>query len=67
MDSDKVLVMKAGEALEFAHPHELLQIPDGHFTQMVMQTGSAMEANLRRVAKNDHETKLRNKRNSSYK
>lgn len=66
MDSDKVLVMKGGEAMEFAHPHELLQIPDGYFTKMVMQTGPAMEANLRKVAKNDYEMKMRNKRNSSY-
>lgn len=67
MDSDKVLVMRTGEAMEFAHPHELLQNPDGYFTKMVMQTGSAMEANLRRIAKNDYELKMNNKRNSSYK
>lgn len=66
MDSDKVLVMKAGEAMEFAHPHELLEISDGYFTKMVMQTGPAMEANLRKVAKNDYEMKMKNKRNSSY-
>lgn len=67
MDSDRVLVMRGGEAMEFAHPHELLQNPQGYFTKMVMQTGPAMEANLRKVAKNDYEKKMRNNRNSSSK
>lgn len=67
MDSDKVLVMSAGEAMEFAHPHELLQNSDGYFTKMVMQTGPAMEANLRRIAKNDYELKMNNKINFSHK
>lgn len=63
MDSDKVLVMNGGEAVEFGHPHILLQDPDGYFTKMVAQTGPAMEANLRRVAKNDFDMKLRNSKN----
>ncbi|XP_049951742.1 ATP-binding cassette sub-family C member 4-like [Schistocerca serialis cubense] len=51
MDSDKVLVMDSGRMVEYAHPHVLLQIPDGHFTKMVEQTGKSMEAQLRQVAK----------------
>lgn len=58
MDSDKVLVMDTGEAVEFAHPHELLKNPDGHFSKMVKETGPAMEASLRKVAKEDYEKKF---------
>ncbi|KAJ8980199.1 hypothetical protein NQ317_003764 [Molorchus minor] len=58
MDSDKVLVMDAGQAVEFNHPHLLLQKPDGYFMKMVKETGSTMEAILRKVAKGDYERKF---------
>ncbi|XP_025836971.1 probable multidrug resistance-associated protein lethal(2)03659 [Agrilus planipennis] len=57
MDSDKVLVMDAGEAVEFAHPHELLQKPDGHLTGLVKKTGKVMEASLRAVAEESFKRK----------
>nr|CAD7430331.1 unnamed protein product [Timema monikensis] len=50
MDSDKVLVMDAGTMVEFDHPRNLLSNPQGYFSQMVEQTGSAMETSLRKVA-----------------
>lgn len=50
MDSDKVLVMSAGEAVEFDVPHILLQNPNGHFTSMVKETGKNMENKLRDIA-----------------
>ena len=50
MDSDRVLVMNHGEAVEFDKPHELLQLNDGYFSQMVQQTGNAMAQHLRSVA-----------------
>lgn len=50
MDSDKVLVMGAGEALEFDVPYKLLQNPNGHFTSMVRETGKNMENKLREIA-----------------
>lgn len=50
MDSDKVLVMSAGEAVEFDVPHLLLQNPDGYFTGMVKETGATMESKLREIA-----------------
>lgn len=53
MDSDKVLVMDSGEAVEFGHPHELLKNSDGHFAKMVKETGTEMETMLRKVAKDD--------------
>lgn len=55
MDSDKVIVMDGGEAVEFAHPHELLQNADGYFTKMVQQTGKAMEEHLRSIAQESFE------------
>lgn len=50
MDSDQVLVMDAGQAVEFGPPHELLQNPDGYFTKMLKETGKNMESKLRKVA-----------------
>ncbi|KAJ8932364.1 hypothetical protein NQ314_014731 [Rhamnusium bicolor] len=58
MDSDKVLVMDAGRSVEFAHPHLLLQKPEGHFIKMVKQTGATMESILRKVAREDYKKKF---------
>lgn len=55
MDSDKVLVMDAGQAVEFNHPHILLQNPDGKFTSMVKETGANMEHRLRETAANAYQ------------
>ncbi|CAG9575824.1 unnamed protein product [Danaus chrysippus] len=49
-DSDRVIVMEAGEIMECGHPHELLQKDDGYFTRMVKQLGSASEQSLRELA-----------------
>ncbi|KAJ8963683.1 hypothetical protein NQ317_014996, partial [Molorchus minor] len=58
MDSDKVLVLEHGEAMEFAHPHLLLQNPKGYFTKMVKETGDAMESTLCKIALDDFESKF---------
>lgn len=50
MDSDKVLVMGSGQVLEFDHPHVLLQRTEGHFKEMVLQTGASMVDQLKNVA-----------------
>lgn len=50
MDCDKVLVMDAGQVLEFGHPHVLLQIADGTFRGMVVQTGPDMLEQLTKIA-----------------
>ncbi|CAG9854243.1 unnamed protein product [Phyllotreta striolata] len=50
MDSDKVLVMDAGRAVEFDHPHTLLQNESGIFYSLVQQTGKATAKNLIAVA-----------------
>lgn len=51
MDNDKVLVMDAGQVVEFAHPFELLQKSDGFFRRLVDQTGSATASALSLAAK----------------
>ncbi|XP_018564796.1 multidrug resistance-associated protein 4-like [Anoplophora glabripennis] len=58
MDYDRVLVMSSGQAVEFAHPHELLQKSSGYFLQMVQETGKAVEESLRKIAKKDFENKF---------
>ncbi|CAH1117973.1 unnamed protein product [Phaedon cochleariae] len=50
MDSDKVLVMHFGIMVEYDHPHNLLQLPEGHFHKMVLETGPAVYAQLKDVA-----------------
>ncbi|KAJ8929218.1 hypothetical protein NQ314_018097 [Rhamnusium bicolor] len=54
MDSDKVLVMDAGKAVEFDHPHKLLQDQNGVFYGLVMQTGKAMAENLIAIAEENY-------------
>lgn len=54
MDSDKVLVMDAGQAVEFDHPHVLLQ-KKGVFHSLVRQTGSVMAASLQAIAAENFE------------
>ncbi|XP_075236312.1 ATP-binding cassette sub-family C member 4-like [Lycorma delicatula] len=51
MDSDRVLVMDAGEAVEFDHPHILLQDINGYFYKLVQETGPAMAEQLAEIAK----------------
>ncbi|KAH8352145.1 hypothetical protein KR084_002249, partial [Drosophila pseudotakahashii] len=51
MDSDKVLVMDAGRAVEFGTPYELLTVADSKvFHGMVKQTGHATYEGLLKVA-----------------
>ncbi|XP_072396581.1 ATP-binding cassette subfamily C member 4-like [Diabrotica undecimpunctata] len=57
MDSDRVLVMDAGEAVEFDHPYTLLQNPNGYFSRMLKETGPAMEEMLKAVAEGDYNKK----------
>ncbi|KAI2474095.1 ATP binding cassette (ABC) transporter subfamily C member [Diabrotica virgifera virgifera] len=50
MDSDKVLVMDAGQAVEFEHPHILLKDYEGYFSRMLKETGTATEKALKKIA-----------------
>ena len=51
---DKVLVMGAGQVLEFDEPYKLLQNPNGFFYGMIRQTGPFNEAQLHNLAKDAH-------------
>lgn len=50
MDSDKVLVMNAGQAVEFDHPYRLLQNENGYFTKLLLETGDSMSQQLKEMA-----------------
>lgn len=54
MDSDRVLVMDAGQAVEFGTPHELLQLPLGIFHDMVQATGPTESERLIQIATQKH-------------
>lgn len=51
MDSDKVLVMDAGTMVEFDHPHNLLQNPNGVFSKMVTEAGKGTSDQLKKLAR----------------
>ncbi|CAG9833829.1 unnamed protein product [Diabrotica balteata] len=55
MDSDKVLVMDAGQISEFDHPHLLLQKKNGVFYNMVAETGRATAEQLRKIASDSYQ------------
>ncbi|GJQ86164.1 hypothetical protein Trydic_g13443 [Trypoxylus dichotomus] len=50
MDSNRIIVMDAGQVVECDHPHILLQNPNGYFTKLVKETGDAMFTSLKRIA-----------------
>lgn len=51
MDSDRVLVMDRGEAVEFDHPHLLLSNPNSHLNFLVGETSENMSKALYEMAK----------------
>lgn len=51
MDSDKVLVVDAGEIVEFGHPFELIQKADGYFKRLLNQINSSTATAIALVAK----------------
>ncbi|KYN44462.1 hypothetical protein ALC56_01160 [Trachymyrmex septentrionalis] len=58
MDSDRILVMDAGNAVEFDHPHVLLQKESGYLKSMVQETGTAMAEALAGVARNCYQNRV---------
>lgn len=50
IDMDRILVLDAGQVIEFDIPHLLLQNPKGHFHSMVQQTGKEFESMLHKMA-----------------
>lgn len=51
IDTDRVLIMDAGEGVEFDHAHNLLQNADSIFTKLVEETGFSSSRSLRDKAK----------------
>lgn len=50
IDSDMIMVLDAGQLVEFASPYDLLRKPDGVFTSLVEQTGKSMSKRLFHIA-----------------
>lgn len=57
MDSDRVLVIDGGEAVEFDHAHRLLGNPDGFLTKLVNETGFTTSRYLKDMARKNFERK----------
>ncbi|XP_065361821.1 probable multidrug resistance-associated protein lethal(2)03659 [Calliphora vicina] len=60
MDSDRVLVMDAGQAVEFDHPFLLLQKPKGFLRSLVDDTSSDAAAVLLQIAQESYKAKVPN-------
>ncbi|CAJ0569826.1 unnamed protein product, partial [Mesorhabditis spiculigera] len=54
MDSDRVMVLKDGRLIEFAHPYELLKKPHSQLSALVKETGRDTAAQLLEVARRSH-------------
>jgi len=52
-----IQVLDAGQICEFASPHLLLQIPDGHFNKMALQTGTSEYQQLVSIAEEAYRKK----------
>lgn len=59
VDSDRVLVMDAGQVVEFDHAHRLLQNTDGFLTKLVTETGSENAEHFREIAQINYKTKYK--------
>lgn len=59
MDSDRILVMDNGRAVEIGHPYNLLSQNSGYLKNLVGRTGPAMAAVLMDVAKGSYDKKFK--------
>lgn len=59
MDCDRVLVLDAGEVMEFDVPYTLLNDPNSHFYSMAQSTGKEMFGTLKRMALSSSEFRTR--------
>ncbi|XP_053998577.1 probable multidrug resistance-associated protein lethal(2)03659 isoform X1 [Hylaeus anthracinus] len=57
MDSDRILVMDAGSAVEFDAPYVLLQKESGYLKSMVNETGPAMAEVLKEIARESYQNR----------
>ncbi|KAK9296489.1 hypothetical protein QLX08_009536 [Tetragonisca angustula] len=56
MDSDRVLVMDAGNAVEFDAPYVLIE-RNGYFKSMINETGQSMAEALKQIARESYENR----------
>lgn len=54
MDSDKILVMSAGQVEEFDHPYNLLQKEEGILKKLVNDTGKNTARTLENIAEQNY-------------
>ncbi|XP_058478651.1 ATP-binding cassette sub-family C member 4-like [Solea solea] len=59
IDSDRILVLDAGNIKAFDEPYVLLQNPNGIFYNMVQQTGKQEAASLHSTAKQVYDSRIR--------
>ena len=59
IDSDRVLVLDAGQVIEFDSLYNLLQNPNGTFYDMVETTGKGMKEMLKEMALLVHQAKIK--------
>lgn len=64
IDMDKVLVMGAGQVLEYDEPYILLQNREGHFYSMIQQTGRDLSKQLYSLAEGAYAKRRRMRRMS---
>lgn len=57
IDSDRVLVMDKGRAIEFEEPHNLLQLKNGVFRGMVKALGNHESDRLSKIALDKYDSK----------
>ncbi|KAI1287408.1 ATP-binding cassette sub-family C member 4 [Halotydeus destructor] len=57
IDSDRVMVLDAGELVEMDEPFTLLQLPMGHFRKLVKLTGANMSRQLTQLAEEEYRRK----------
>lgn len=57
MDSDKVLVMDAGQVIEYDVPHLLMQKSDGMLRKLVDKTGAQTSRMLKEIAEENYKCK----------
>lgn len=55
IDSDAIMVLDAGQLVEFGHPHQLLANPDGQFRALVEQTGERSAKRLAEIAERSYQ------------
>ncbi|XP_071508424.1 ATP-binding cassette sub-family C member 4-like [Diadema antillarum] len=66
MDSDRIMVLDAGELIEMDHPYELLRDPKTLFSKLVDQTGKKEAASLFGIAQAHYEKSLSSKKAIMY-